>query len=112
MEAQTIIFAFVADDLSLVFTFTTNGDISADTFEFVVVKKNGAFVFRKTSGAGITITTPGTVSTPGVVTVDIADQLEIAVGTYDWRLRRTNVGREKVVAWGDMPLPPSFKGAA
>lgn len=109
MKPQTIT-AFYADDLNLVFTFTENGDISADTFEFNVVDKAGALKFRVTM-ANITITSAGSVSTPGVVTVSIVDRLEIALETYEWTKRRTNAGREKVTAYGPLVLRPSWKNA-
>src|SRR5262245_24580768 len=113
MRPQTIQ-EFTANDTTLVFTFTANGSIAGDTYEFVCVDKNGALKFRKTSGSGITTTDAGSSSTPGVVSVSLVDALEIpalSAPPYPWRLRRTNVGRESVVAFGTLPLDNSFKGA-
>ncbi len=112
MKAQTISGVFVGDDVVLIYDFTQNGDISSDTFEFICEKKNGSLVFRKTSGTGaILIIVGGSTITKGQIQVSLVDALDISVGDYDWRLRRTNTGREKVIAFGDLPLPASFKGA-
>lgn len=111
MTTQTIR-AFYADDMTLVFTFTTNGSISGDTFEFVIVDDDDALVVRKTwVGGDITISDAGSSTTPGEVTVDLADDLEVGVDTYKWVLRRTNTGREKVAAEGVLPLRASYKTA-
>jgi hypothetical protein len=116
MQTQTIA-PFIGDDDTLVFTFTSNGSIAGDTFEFVCVLPNtgnpGTLVFRKTTLSGITITDNGSVSTPGVVSVSLVDTLDtVTTTTYRWTLRRTTVGREKVVAFGVLPIGASFKGAA
>lgn len=104
---------FQFDDAVLPFTMDAVGDISADTFEFILSTSANALVFKvDTAGGGITITSNGSVSTAGAIEVSLVDQLERAVGDYKFELRRTNDGAEKVLAYGAFQLKQARRDAA
>lgn len=111
MSSEQKFDAFVNDDKVLVFTATTYGDITGDTHQFKLVDGDGNLKLTKTTGSGITITVAGGVSTYAVIEVDISNGLEVAAANYEWQLRRTNAGREDTLAFGRLPLRPSFRDA-
>lgn len=104
--------AFQFDGKTLRFTATSNGDISADTFEWIAISASGGgLAIRKTSGSGITIDTPGSPTAKGVLLVSLVGALDIAAVKYAWQLRRTTTGRPDTLARGLLPLEASFRDA-
>ena len=101
--------AYQNDDKVLELTATTNGSIAGDTYQFDLVNGSDELKVRKTSGAGITIADAGSSTTPGVVEVDLTDDLELDAGAYTWQFRRTNAGREDTLAAGDLSLGVSYR---
>ncbi len=95
------------DDTTWIYTFDANGSIAGDTYKYILSDMNNHLKLTRVSGAGITTTDAGSVSTPGIVTVDMVDQLELPATNYKWELRRTNSTHEKVIAFGILSLERS-----
>lgn len=102
----------VDEDVTLPFTIyksnnATLEDITGWTLSFIVKDvPGGSAVLTKTTSSGIALTTPAS----GLATVTVADTdtVSITPGKYQYELKRTNAGFEKVLAKGTVELLPSL----
>lgn len=95
------------EDVTINVTMVDNRDISADTFTFTLRKKDRTLVLTKTVGSGITITSNGSVSSVGAISIAIpsADTDDLLVGEiYVWDLWRTTASALAQLADGTLML--------
>lgn len=93
---------FKGEDVTLEFNIDNApiGGIGSWTLAFSIERKAGdtsTAILSKTTSSGISIN--GTVIT---VILSSSDTDTLSVKTYDWDLKRTNTGAEKVIASGKL----------
>lgn len=99
---------FVGEDKGLVFTIVNQTTGLAEnlvgwTLRWeLALEQFGTELIVKTTGAGITLTSPA----EGICTVLVAsgDTINLTPGTYYYALRKTNLGQFSEVAYGAVEL--------
>jgi hypothetical protein len=94
---------FPGEDITLNFEVTPPQDISTWAMTFTVRSAPGGTTqFTKTVGGGITITDGGRGRYK--VQINAADTSGLAVGDYEWSVKRTDTGFVTVLAHGSIVL--------
>jgi hypothetical protein len=96
------------DDDILTITFDTNGSIAAQSFLFTVYNRIGV---EKFNAPGV-ISSPGSSTQPGAVTVDLTGKLDsITPETDNFEFCRISASNKQLLAFGDFPIRRSQAAA-
>lgn len=97
MSISTNIQCFRSEDVTINVTMTPTTDITGWTLSFVAINSSGVTTISKTSGSGITITSPSA----GMFSVSISStDTTIAYDSYTYAIRRTDSGFNAVLCNG------------